>query len=97
MQVSSGEIKHVLAGKEVLGVLAEVLVVSGMTTASVFVHVGELVASHLTLVVPAVSGHAAVVVVASLYLQAVVLAAVYRTCRSVYETLERRRRRVKSA
>lgn len=96
MQVSSGEIKYALAGKEVLGVLAGLLVVSGMTTASVFVYVGELVATHITGVLPAASSQTAVIIVASLYLQAVILANVYRAVRGVYGTLERRRQRVKS-
>lgn len=97
MQALSDEIKHSLVGKETLGVLAGLLVVSGMTTASVFLHVGEVVAVHLAAVVPAVAGHASLVVVAILYLQAVLLAAVYRVCRGVLTELERRRQRVKSA
>jgi hypothetical protein len=96
MQVSSGGIKYALVGKEVLGVLAGLLVVSGMTTASVFVYVGELVAANLAQVVPAASGHTAAIIVASLYVQAVLLGNVYRVVRSVYQTLERRRQRVKS-
>jgi hypothetical protein len=96
MQVTSGEIKYALTGKEVLGVLAGLLVVSGMTTASVFVYVGELAAAQLTLVVPAASSHTAAIIVASLYVQAVLLGNLYRGIRGVYETLERRRQRVKS-
>ena len=97
MHVPGIDIKRALAGKSVLGVLAVVLVISGMTSTSVFVVVGEHAASMAATLVPAASSVPELLVVLGIYLQAVLLAAVYRVCHGVYTTLQRRRRRVTSA
>ena len=98
MQETRATLRHALAGKEVLGALAGVLIISGMTTASIFIHVGQLTATALAHFAPALAGgHAEIIIVLSIYLQAVVFAAVYRVCRGVYETLQRRAQRVGSA
>ena len=98
MQRTRIDIRRVLAGKSVLGALAGLLVVSGMTTASTFIHVGELMAATAAQFAPAlVGGHVEFFIVASIYLQAVVIAAVYRVFLGVYETLQRRADRTSSA
>lgn len=98
MQTMTTDIRRALAGKDVLGVLAFLLLVSGMASSSVFVGAGVVLASTVQQLAPAVAGTAFdVLVVAGVYLQAVVLAAVYRTARDVYRTLQRRAKGVDSA
>jgi hypothetical protein len=97
MQVTTNDLERVFAGKDVLGVLAGMLIVSGMTTASIFVDAGVALAVTAAHIAPALGGATEVVVILGIYLQAVVLAAVYRGCCGVYETLQRRRERVLSS
>lgn len=97
MQGTGTNLGRVLAGKDVFGVLAVLLIISGMTTASIFVDVGTMAATQATQIAPAVAGFTEVVIVLALYIQAVALAAVYRGCCGVYETLHRRREQVLSS
>lgn len=91
------DLKRVFVGKEVLGVLAGLLIVSGMTTASLFVDAGAVLAATASGIAPALSAATEVLIFLGVYLQAVVIAAVYRAVRSVYTTLQRRRERVLSS
>lgn len=97
MQVTTTDLWRVLAGKEVLGVLAGILIISGMTTASIFIDAGAMAAASAAQIAPALGSVTEVVIVVAMYLQAVVLAGVYRACRGVYVTLQRRRERVLSS
>lgn len=97
MQKMADDCKRVLAGKEVLGVLAGLLIVSGMTTASLFIDASGVFAATVAGVAPAAAGVSEALVLGGLYLQAVVIAAVYRVARGVYATLQRRRERVLSS
>lgn len=97
MQVSTGDLKRVFVGKDVLGILALLLLTSG-AGAAVFVDAAVVMASAVTSVAPLASGTAVdLLVVTGIYLQAVVAAAVYRTARGTYRTLQRRARRAGSA
>lgn len=91
-------LKRVVAGKDVLGILAFMLLVSGMTTSSIFVHAGELLAATAAHLAPALAADAiGLLILVGIYLQAVVLAAIYRAVTGVYRELQRRARRAGSA
>lgn len=91
-------LKRAIAGKDVLGVLAFMLLVSGMTTSPLFVHVGEILAAAATHLAPALAADAtALLILVGIYLQAVVLAAIYRAASDVYRALQRRARGAGSA
>lgn len=97
MQKMVDDLKRALAGKEVLGVLAGLLIVSGMTTASLFIDASGALAAAVVQLAPAAAGVSEVLILAGLYLQAFVAAAVYRVVRGIYTTLQRRRERVLSS
>lgn len=97
MQVTTG-FKRAVAGKDVLGILAFMLLVSGMTTSPLFVHVGEMMAAAAAHVAPSLAADwTALLILLGIYLQAVVLAAIYRTASGVYRALQRRAGRAGSA
>jgi hypothetical protein len=92
------DVKRVFVGKDVLGLLALMLLGSGLTASSLFVHVGELLAGAVAQLAPVLAADAtAPLIVIGIYLQAVVLAAGYRVARGGYRTLQRRAKRAGSA
>lgn len=98
MQTTINDCKRMLVGRDVIAVLAFLLLASGMTTSSPFVHGGELLASAVGQLAPALDGGLVDgLIVVGIYLQAVVLAAVYRAISGVYRTLQRRAERARSA
>lgn len=97
MQTTRGDLKRVFLGKHVLGALAGILIVSGMTTASVFVDAGAAFAAMLAAISPPLSAYTDALIFGGLYLEAVVVGTVYRGSLAVYGTLQRRRERVLSS
>lgn len=98
MQTTAPNIKRTVAGKGVLGILAFMLLVSGTTTSSLFVHVGEILAAAASHLAPGLAADAtALLILVGIYLQAVVLAAIYRAASDVYRALQRRAGRTGSA
>lgn len=98
MQTAIDELERVFAGREVLGVMAVLLLASGITASSPFVHGGEVLAGAVAHLAPALAGGLIeLLIVVGIYLQAVVLAALYRAARGVYRALQRRANRARSA
>lgn len=91
MRATTIELKRVVAGRDVLGILALLLLVSGMTASPLFVHVGEMLATATAQLAPLLASNGtAFLILVGIYLQAVVLAAIYRAVAGVYRALQRR-------
>ena len=95
----TANVREALVGKDVLAVLALLLLASGMTaTASVPIEVGITLAEAVHQVLPVVDGPVFDLFVAAVvYVEAMVLAATYRAGRGAYRTLQQRAERVNSA
>lgn len=98
MRHSANDLRGVLFGRDVLAVLALMVLAAGATAAGP-VHLGMAAAAAAGDVLPAVASGAAfdLVVVAVVYLQALAVALCYRALRGGYRALQERTRRTGSA